>query len=698
MARSFHHTLLTAVVALVVGGSALAQGTLLQDAAAAMRLGKPDEAKAKLREILAADPSNEEALRLYQSVSQDEWYMMITEVDADIRQAAEALLARAKAERREFSRDAAQIQSLVEAATARDAGHGAQQSAINKLLAEHGEFAVPALARKLADADDEVGQIHAVYVLTQLERFAVLPLIELLKSSDELLVQNAAAALAHIGDLRAAPAMAYLATDNRLSVSSIAKGFLQKKGVQGNGVDLLLAQAQKYLNGEVPAGGFSDVVWSLRDGRLVATDVPALIYPFELAKSCAADAVAIAPQDDRAVGMLAQANLAQVSVIEASDNPAVQGLLDVVPALKMAAEAAGTKNVIDIIDAQGQAGLAVILDAAFGKLKEGDALDELSQDALIKALDSGDKRIAYAAAAALVRTHEGKDVPACDKVVKVLAEAVTEEAIRTVHVISPDAASRNAVVAAGSVRGIAAGISETALRGMQEILLDASIDVVVLNDILPDRAPADIIGNMKRDSRMAKIKVLVAAKDIEAATGRFGESVDGVLQAPLTGEALVAEVNRVLEGVVDPDGDRAEQFAARASSALLALAAGNGNIAGAIANLERQLDRGDGVAVPAANTLGIAGSQAQLDALIGAARKAGENVQVAALGAIGRILGRMEACPKEAYDTLLAAVLGEGSIELRAAAAAALGRARLDPARRAEVQQKLRRIAGSSES
>ena len=55
----------------------------------------------------------------------------------------------------------------------------------------------------------------------------------------------------------------------------------------------MLAQAQKYLVGEVPAGGFSDVVWMLVDDKLVATDVPALVYPVELAKafSCAAGAV-----------------------------------------------------------------------------------------------------------------------------------------------------------------------------------------------------------------------------------------------------------------------------------------------------------------------------------------------------------------------------------------------------------------------
>ena len=104
MACSFTKSLLAAVVAVVVGGSAVAQDTLLQEAAKAIRLGKPDVAKSKLQEILTQDPSSEEALRLYQSVSQDEWYMLITERDGDIRKIAQSILERAKVERQTQSR------------------------------------------------------------------------------------------------------------------------------------------------------------------------------------------------------------------------------------------------------------------------------------------------------------------------------------------------------------------------------------------------------------------------------------------------------------------------------------------------------------------------------------------------------------------------------------------------------------------
>ena len=76
MARSFHSSLLAAVVSFVVGGVALAQNPL-QEAVTLLRINKQDEAVAKLQDILSGDPSNEEAHELYTSVSQDEWFLLM---------------------------------------------------------------------------------------------------------------------------------------------------------------------------------------------------------------------------------------------------------------------------------------------------------------------------------------------------------------------------------------------------------------------------------------------------------------------------------------------------------------------------------------------------------------------------------------------------------------------------------------------
>ncbi|MBX3461590.1 MAG: HEAT repeat domain-containing protein [Planctomycetes bacterium] len=696
MARSFPQFLLAAAVAAVVGGSVRAQDTPLQEAVTLLRLSKSDEAVAKLREILASDPSNTEALKLYQSVSQDEWYMLMT-TRGEVQQIAQSILERARVETRQRSRDEAAIAELVATATAKDSDYGTRQAAINKLVANHGEFAVPALVQKLGDPDDAEGQIQAIYVLSQLRSAAVLPLIEALRSSNELVAQNAAAALHQIGDDRAVPAMVYLAGDERPNVSAIARKFVAKKGVSGGAVDLLLAQARNYLQGEIPIGGHSDVVWQLVDDRLVATDVPALLYPSELAKSVAASAVRIAPSSLEARSMLAQANLGQANLIETSlarGDEALRPLEPVAAELKIAALATGVDALRSALDAGVRQGMAPVAIGAIQALAAAESVDTIDQSTLLAALQSSDKRIQYAAAESLVVASGGARVPQQERVVAVLADAVGEEAVRTIHVIAPSLDSAAAVQASSGVRGMAVEANANAIGGMRSLLVNPNVDVVVINEILPDRMPEDVIGNIKKDPRLANTRIVVIAKDVEAAQARFGDGV-GVVQAPLTGETLVAAVNTALEGVSSPAGERAEAYATKASNALLAIARQKGSIAGALGNLAKQLDRGDAVSVPAARALGLAGGPVELSSLAVALGNGGSvERRTAVAEAMGNILARIDACPQDAIQALVAVVDSDAEVGLRTAAAVALGKSKLEAQWRADIQKKLRRVAG----
>lgn len=698
MARLFPQSLLAAAVAVVVGGSALAQSTPLQEAVTLLRLNKKDEAVEKLREILKADPSNADALAYYQSVSQDEWYLLMT-TKGEIQQIAQSILDRAKVETKQLSRDEATIAALVATATAGDGDYGSRQAAINQLVANHGEFAVPALMAKLGNPDDSEGQIQAIATLSQLRSAAVLPLIEALKSSSEHVVRNAAAALHLIGDDRAAPAMANLAADDRVQVSAVARKFLANKNVQGGAVDLLLAQARTYLKGDVPIGAFSQVVWKLVDDKLVATDVPALLYPGELAKACAADAVRVAPASLEARSMLAQANLAQSNLIETSlaqGDEAMKALEPVVADLKIAALATGVESLRAALDAGVQQGLAPVAIGAISVLASVENHDTVGQSSLFAALSSSDKRIKYAAAEALVRASGGVDLPQSDQVVAVLAQAVAEESVRNVQVIAPSLEANAAVQASNAGRGIVVEASADAVDGMRTLLINPNIDVVVINEILPDRQPEDVIANVKKDPRMANTRIVVIAKDIDAAKTRFGEDV-GFVQAPLTGESLITAVNTALEGSSNPFGERAEAYASKASQALLSIAKQKGGIDGALASLGKQLDRGDNVAVSAARALGLAGDAAQLADLVPVLSGAGSvELKTAATEAIGNVLGRLSTCPADAVAALMAIVGGEADVALRTAAAIALGKAKLDNQQKVDLQKKLSRIAGGT--
>jgi len=695
MARSFHQSLLAAAVALVVGGSALAQGSPLQEAVTMLRLNKKDEAVAKLQEIIAGDPSNEAAHDMYQSVSQDEWYMLMTE-SGDVSKIARSILDRAKATQRERSRDEDAINDLVATATEASNDYGTRQAAVNTLVSAHGEFAVPALVAMLGDADNSDGQIHAVSVLSQLHSVAVLPLIESLKSSNDLAVQNACAALHLIGDARALPILTHLANDDRVNISTIAKKFVAKNGARGDALSQLLAQSHSYLRGNVPVGGFSKVVWTLVDDKLVSTDVPALLYPTELAKSAAADAARIAPESIDARSAVAAANLAQSNLIGSSiaaGDDTVEGMEDVAAELRIAALAAGTDAMRGALDAAVMEGIAPVAIEAISAMAEMGVLAD--KDALVGALKSTDKRISYAAAEAIVRSSTGNDVPLLSSVVGVLAQAVTEEMVNTIHMIVPDAASRAVAGVADAERSKVYTTSEDAISGQLTLMGNPSIDVVVVNEILPDALPEDVIGNIRKDSRMDNTKIIVVTKDEQAATERFGDEV-AYITAPLTAENLQAAVASALEGADNPGGARAEGYASKASAALLNLAGRKANIAGALANLALQLNRGDSVSVPAAMAIGIAGGEAQLTALVSALETGSADLKQSSALAIGSVLSRMSNCPDSVFAALSTAIDGSTDSGLRTAIAAALGKAKIDAQKKLEMMKKLARVAGSS--
>lgn len=706
MASSFSKSLLASAVALVVAGMASAQESKFQEGVKFLRLGTPEDRVQALecfRDVLKEDPSNEQALAYYRSISQDEWFMLLSE-EGEIQKIAQSILDRAKLQRKEVSRDEGQIESLVAVACAADSSYEDRRNAVTKLVADHGEFAVPAIAERLGNPDDADGQVNGIAALAQLGGVAVLPLIELCKSSNSTARLNAAAALLHIGDERAMPAMAMLAqSDDQESVRNVARSFLQKRRVSGSAAQLYAKAAEGYLTAGVVPGAFSDVVWNLVDDKLVARDVPALVYAVELAKASALDGVKADPKSADLRSLLAQANLAEANLVETSiaqGDESAKELEGMVPEFKMAALATGPNVLRTALEAGLRTDMSNVSVAAIEALARVEERAELSASSLVQALDSTDKRVRYAAAAALVKASNGVNVPSANKVVDALSQAVTEEAVRVIQVIGNAEGLAQATKEAASVRGFAAACDANAVRGMMSLLVNPSTDVVVIQEILPDGLPEDLINNIKKDSRMAHTKVVVIAKDVDAATARFesfGEAVS-VVAGPLSGEALIAAVNTALEGM-EPGAQsvRAEGYATGASAALLAMAAGKCDIRGALVSLQAQLDRGDAVSVPAAQAIGVAGSAAQLPALMAALQGSGSNdLKVAVATAMGEILGRSGPCADEIGAGLAAVLESDADIQVRLAVAAALGKAKTDDARRALLLQGLKKVGSSS--
>jgi hypothetical protein len=71
-------------------------------------------------------------------------------------------------------------------------------------------------------------------------------------------------------------------------------------------------------------------------------------------------------------------------------------------------------------------------------------------------------------------------------------------------------------------------------------------------------------------------------------------------------------------------------------------------------------------------------------------------LKAAAAEAIGNVLARMPSCPEDVAAALGAVLESDADVKLRTAAATAVSKARMDNAKKAELLKKLGRVAGSS--
>ena len=201
--------LVTAAV-VVFGGSALAwaAGSANESLAAGVALlkqGHTAEANAKFREVLAADPSSQDAYALVKETDYKVFLEMLKS-GGDAEQAAKRILSLSSQVEVEQSKDPAAIKALVDAAM-RSKDLDQREMAARKLAAAHGQYAVPDLVGFLGSNDiDE--RANAIMTLSKIGSDAVLPLAASIGSGNDMQKQNTVRLLQRIGDERSEPAIA----------------------------------------------------------------------------------------------------------------------------------------------------------------------------------------------------------------------------------------------------------------------------------------------------------------------------------------------------------------------------------------------------------------------------------------------------------------------------------------------------------
>lgn len=688
MARVLGKSILGILAAVSAAGAASAQSELFDEGVKAYRLGRFEEAREKIGAYIATDPTNEEAFELFKRVDHRVWQVILEE-DEQLSRMAKHLLELATLGRAERSRDEDRIAELAAAATTGD-DYGVRRDAVRELSASHGEFAVPALVESLSNSDDNDAQVYAIWALQQIGRAATLPLIEVL-DADELTRRNAVAVLAHTRDERARASLTVLANrDPSDAVREAATAALRAMGasMEANAAHLFVADAQRYL---VPSGvrdsEISEVVWKWQDGALVSEDVPAAVYGFELAKKAAHRALPLDPNSADAKAVLARAYLSQAAAIQETlaanpDDEGVAALAERVPALGMMAAATGLpvlrRAVADSID-DGMVATAVAGISMLGDLEDP---ADLEQSPLVDALDSGDSRIAYAAALAITKASAGGSVPAASRVVANLSQAVTERQIRRVKIIDRNPITHRAALEGTFAAGTQTTVSASPAAAMNDLYSFPNVDVVVLADDLGDTLPDTVIRAIRKNDRLADTKILVLTGDPDTASEHFGDRIDGTIQGPASGDALRQAIDAALaDAEPDPLRARADAVAVSASEALFSLASSQIDVTAALANLTAQLGAGrsDQLTIPAARAIGAGGALGQVEALLQVLQDdtASLDLKVECANAIGGILSRSGEVGAEVLEPMMAVVASEADIELRRAVVGALGKGNL---------------------
>ncbi len=686
-------------VALLGLGSLSAQGAKETFKEALLHLYKNEDSQAltKLKAVLSESPDHEAAYELWKETDARVWRYLISK-GGDFEKIADYILSKAQIERKKRINDEDAIQELVSAAMTGDTGE--RQTATLTLASNHGEFAVPYLVDALGNADEEDAQLNAIMAIEAIGTAATPALLPLLTSDNKILRQNVALSLMHLGDNRSLPYLQRLAeSDKDAGVRAIAKKAVGKIGgakVPGS-LDLFVQQANGFLNGDpllVRDDDASSVLWSYVDGKLVPHAVPSPLFGLEQGKNAAYGALMVDPKSREGQIALARTYIAEKSILDAA--PEGAGLDEFKAAsgdLGITTLAAGTDIIREAVRRNVEAGMVPSAVSGLGMLARLEDPDNLAGSPLLAALGSADSRLAYQSALALAGMGAPLEDGTRDMIVKVLADAVQEQAIKNIQVIS---GNKNLSLAFGGKTGYWVNASSQAQDGMIRVA-DSGADVVVIDENVQGKHPLRIIEWVR--SKVPSAKIILMANSVDKAEETYGEKVDLILKGASSADELVKAVDGALEGVDLGEGRRYATKIAEASAQTLAtLDPALYNLAPASASLAKTAKREGTVGLFSLKALARGGDMKALPSIAKVLKDntADEAVAIASCDALGRIMAR-----NKKADTAVALLLvdiakdAEASAKVRAAAVAALGRSPLQVEQRTMLLEALKVTPGA---
>lgn len=520
------------------------------------------------------------------------------------------------------------------------------QAARETLQSEFGAYAVAGLLRYLNMSSDVEERVSAIFTLRRLGSEATLAMIAGFHSADGSVRRNLCQVFAQVRDDRAGPTLAWAAEhDEDPLVRGEASKALAAIGVSGgDGASRLADLSGRFLAGH-PSTTHGDEaktrVFFWNGKRVGNRDVTEAMYGAAYALIFAKDAMAADPSNPGAqAAYVAAADALRAAIADDEDWSAEAARLDTLVQLGGAGAAPEAPEAFDVAAVEGASGT----------------------------LDSSDKRLRYNKA--LTSYKSGSP-----DVVEVLGRALSESAIRQILVVDPNPESLNALVSGlRTVDTYAVGAS-TGAQGLARAKSAPVKDVIILRSTLRDVPVDRLVGAFSRDHRTADAAIIVISSEAEA----------DALETAL-GDKVVAVVPSAGLGVLRPALDTAfdrvtlndERLSAATISrqAAEALASLSGaQLAPASEALVGAIGRADDVQIPALRALGKVGAaEGQVPA---AQLLADDGASAPARAAAGLALaGILEKHPmRPSTEVALRKALGNDDVDVRNAAARALGRA-----------------------
>jgi HEAT repeat protein len=671
--------------------AAPAQADDFQAAVEALTRGERAEALGLLQKVLGADLSNETAYELWVNTENRVWLQLLTQ-GGELELVARELVEKARLGRKQRQNNPDAIRALVKELADDDVI--ARNKTINQLASDYGEYAVPILIYSLAEGSDEARRVNVIAALTRMGSDVVPPLIEAMDAPDAFLRRNVALTLGYIKDERAKATLARAAAhDGDAGVRNAAGQSLGRMGGAADAGQLYFAQGEAYYREDdsvLAPHQYSDVLWHWEGNGLVVTECPRFLYAPEMAKKAYYRALAL-----QADGGPALAGIARCAVTE------IGRLDEWLAAGQEAGDWAGRLR-SDELAAQvaGPEALDLALGWAIGKS------DFVAASGLCRLLASSGKAATANLTGALGAAKSGavqgeaavalghiafrnREAASADTV-SALATAAAREVLRIGAVIGGDEADGRRLAAQLEEQGYHTSWWPTGSRGLVSLRSLPGVDLVIVNEKLPDLTPRQVVNELRNEPRLSRARVFVKVSSPDTDAGSFGDKVNGVLGPS---DDLASATEAASSEPMNRDREEALALASRAAAALQLLAGGGKtNVASATDALAGTLaNRPDGVVAPALGVLQFVGEAAHVErvANVLVAADRAEAVRAHAANALASIFARTGTADAGLIQKLQEIAQKDSSFEVRAATAGALGRLNLTKDARVELMRGL---------